>query len=80
MKNKKIPNDSSSKLIYSSIFLAGKYLGLGWVMVTPTIILTFIGNFFDNKLNLGYFLTLIGLMIGLFIGIIGTVRILKVKK
>ena len=54
-----------------------KIINLGWIMVTPTIILTFIGNFFDNKLNLGYLMTLIGLMIGLFIGIIGTVRILK---
>tara|TARA_B110000438_G_scaffold4194_1_gene4225 strand:- start:1035 stop:1271 length:237 start_codon:yes stop_codon:yes gene_type:complete len=77
MKSNKPSNDSSSKSIYYSIILAGKYLGLGWIMVTPTIILTFIGNFFDNKLNLGYFMTLIGLMIGLFIGIIGTVRILK---
>ncbi|MDG2101161.1 MAG: hypothetical protein GWO78_03325 [Dehalococcoidales bacterium] len=77
MKNNKSTNDPSSKSIYYSILLAGKYLGLGWIMVTPTIILTFIGNFFDNKLNLGYFMTLIGLMIGLFIGIIGTVRILK---
>ena len=77
MKSNKPSKDSSSISIYSSIILAGKYLGLGWIMVTPTIILTFIGNFFDNKLNLGYFMTLIGLMIGLFIGIIGTVRILK---
>ena len=77
MKNNKPSQDSSSISIYSSIILAGKYLGLGWIMVTPTIILTLIGNFFDNKLNLGYFMTLIGLMIGLFIGIIGTVRILK---
>ena len=70
-------NDSSSQLIFSSIFLVGKYLGLGWVIITPTIILTFGGNFLDNKLNLGYFMTLMGLMIGLIIGIIGTVRILK---
>tara|TARA_B110000438_G_scaffold255240_1_gene261925 strand:+ start:5025 stop:5261 length:237 start_codon:yes stop_codon:yes gene_type:complete len=77
MKNNKSTNDPSSKSIYYSILVAGKYLGLGWIMVTPTIILTFIGNFFDNKLNLGYLMTLIGLMIGLFIGIIGTVRILK---
>ena len=70
-------NDSSSKLIFSSIFLVGKYLGLGWVIITPTIILTFGGNFLDNKLNLGYFMTLMGLMIGLFLGIIGTVRFLK---
>ena len=52
-------------------------MGLGWVIITPTIILTFGGNFLDNKLNLGYFMTLMGLMIGLIIGIIGTVRILK---
>jgi hypothetical protein len=46
-------------------------------MVTPIVIFTFGGYFLDNRLNLGYFMTLMGLMIGLFVGIICTVRILK---
>jgi hypothetical protein len=71
-------NDENSKgNIISSFYLAGKYLGMGWIIVTPVVIFTFGGNFLDNRLNLGYFMTLIGLMIGLFVGIICTVRILK---
>ncbi|SVD25636.1 uncharacterized protein METZ01_LOCUS378490 [marine metagenome] len=48
-------------------------------MVTPIIAFTFVGNLIDKKFNLPYLLTFIGLIIGLSIGIIGTVRILKMK-
>ena len=77
MSKKIKSHESSTKLIFSTIFLVGKYLGLGWIIITPTIIFTFGGTFLENKLNLGYLMTLMGLMIGLIIGIIGTVRILK---
>ena len=77
MSKKIKPHETSTKLIFSTIFLVGKYLGLGWIIITHTIIFTFGGNFLDNMLNLGYLMTLMGLMIGLIIGIIGTVRILK---
>jgi len=70
-------DENTSKYVFSSIYLLGKYLGIGWILVTPTVLFTFGGKFLDNQFNLGYFMTLLGLMIGLFIGIIVTVRILK---
>lgn len=76
--SKKNNNEEDSKLtIISSLYLSAKYLGMGWIIITPVVIFTFGGKFLDNLLNLGYFMTLMGLMIGLFIGIISTVRILK---
>jgi hypothetical protein len=77
MSNNKCKEENSKSNFISSFYLAGKYIGLGWIMVTPIVIFTFGGYFLDNRLNLGYFMTLMGLMIGLFVGIICTVRILK---
>tara|TARA_B100000214_G_scaffold338292_1_gene283344 strand:- start:1494 stop:1727 length:234 start_codon:yes stop_codon:yes gene_type:complete len=69
--------ENTKTYVFSSIYTLGKFIGIGWIIVTPVVIFTYGGNFLDNQLNLGNLMTLLGLMIGLFVGIICTVRILK---
>lgn len=76
MRNKD-KEENTKTYVFSSLYTLGKFIGIGWIIVTPVVIFTFGGNFLDNRLNLGYLMTLLGLMIGLFVGIICTVRILK---
>ena len=76
-KIQKIKENNNQESLSSNLILAGKYISLGWIIVTPIIVFTFVGNLIDKKFNLPYFLTFIGLIIGLSVGFIGTVRILK---
>ena len=78
-KIQKTKENNNQESLSTNLILAGKYISLGWIMVTPIIAFTFAGNLIDKKFNLPYFLTFIGLIIGLSVGIIGTVRILKMK-
>ena len=78
-KIQKSKKNNDQESLSTNLILAGKYISLGWIMVIPIIALTFVGNLIDKKFNLPYLLTFIGLIIGLSVGIIGTVRILKMK-
>ncbi len=79
IKTANATENNNQESLSSNLILAGKYISLGWIIVTPIIAFTFVGNLIDKKFNLPYFLTFIGLIIGLSVGIIGTVRILKMK-
>ena len=76
-KIQKSKKNNNQKSLSADLIIAGKYISLGWII--PIIAFTFVGNLIDKKFNLPYLLTFIGLIIGLSVGIIGTVRILKMK-
>ena len=78
-KIQKSKKNNDQKSLSADLIIAGKYISLGWIMVIPIIAFTFVGSLIDKKFNLPYLLTFIGLIIGLSVGIIGTVRILKMK-
>ena len=78
-KIQKSKENNNQESLSTNLILAGKYISLGRIMVTPIIAFTFVGNLIDKKFTHPYFLTFIGLIIGLSVGIIGTVRILKMK-
>ena len=51
-KIQKSKENNNQESLSTNLILAGKYISLGWIMVTPIIAFTFVGNLIDKKFNL----------------------------
>lgn len=51
--------------------------GLGFTFAIPTVLGTILGHYLDGLLNTGPGLTLFGLLLGLIVGLVGVIGLLK---